>query len=254
MRQPDRGRGIHRPHWRETNSAAFHRMHSRSFAEDPQPDLPDCFCHQAYVEKLVHGLKSLKNEGREEQAEQDELSPARAATEKTSADQSPPWQPKTLFRTCLSSLATSDAFGAMMAADADRRGFFAADKKAFPGDGLSYNWSIQRRWFCGFVPITDFVHVVEYAYTAAKAIHADPSSRWAQYLDWVRACRQGHLPEVMADLERWQSRLEPLPHDPEIPQGDPRKILHATVTYLTNNGPRMDYPRYRREGLPALPP
>lgn len=250
-RQPDQGRGIHRPHWRETKNAAFHRMHSRSFEEDPQPDLPDCFCHQAYVEKLVHGLKSLKNEGRQDQAEQEQPPPSPAATQKTSAEESPPWQPKTLFRTCLSSLATSDNFGVMMAAEADRRGFFTAAKKAFLGDGLSYNWSIQRRWFPGFVPITDFVHVVEYAYTAAKAIHPDAPSRWRQYLDWIQACWQGRLPEVMADLQRWQRRLGPPPQDAEIPDNDPRKILHATVTYLTNNGPRMDYPRYRREGLPV---
>jgi hypothetical protein len=60
-REPDRGRGIHQPHWRETKNAAFHRMQSRSFDADPQVDLPNCFRNQAYVEKLVNGLKCLKN-------------------------------------------------------------------------------------------------------------------------------------------------------------------------------------------------
>ena len=31
---------------------------------------------------------------------------------------------------------------------------------------------------------------------------------------------------------------------------DPRRRVQAAVTYLTNNQSRMDYPRYRREGLP----
>lgn len=48
-REPDQGRGVHQPHWRETKNAAFHRMKSETFAEDPQPELPDCFRNEAYV-------------------------------------------------------------------------------------------------------------------------------------------------------------------------------------------------------------
>ena len=68
-REPDQGRGVHQPHWRETKNAGFHRMKSQSFSEDPQPELPDCFRNEAYVEKLVKGLKNLKKEGREEELE-----------------------------------------------------------------------------------------------------------------------------------------------------------------------------------------
>jgi hypothetical protein len=59
-REVNQGPGVHKPRWRETKSAGFHRMHSQSFEEDPQPELPDCFRNEAYVEKLVKGLKSLK--------------------------------------------------------------------------------------------------------------------------------------------------------------------------------------------------
>ena len=65
--EPGRGRGVHNAQWRETKNAAFHRMTSKSFEIDPQPELPDCFRNQTYVEKLVHGLKSFKNQGREEE-------------------------------------------------------------------------------------------------------------------------------------------------------------------------------------------
>jgi hypothetical protein len=100
-REPDRGRGIHGPHWRETKNAAFHRMQSCSFDEDPQPELPDCFCNQAYVEKLVKGLKSLKNEGFQEALEAEPLSAVGGETAMTPARQLVAWQPETLFRTCL---------------------------------------------------------------------------------------------------------------------------------------------------------
>jgi hypothetical protein len=41
------------------------------------------------------------------------------------------WRPEPLFRTCLSSLADSNAFGRQMEVEADARGFYHAQKKAF---------------------------------------------------------------------------------------------------------------------------
>jgi len=250
-REPDRGRGVHQPRWRETKNAAFHRMRSRSFDDDPQIDLPDCFRNQAYVEKLVNGLKCLKKEGFREDAPTERLATVGGETIESQKEASPAWQPETLFRTCLSSLATSENFGPMMAAEADARGFFAARKRAFLGDGLPYNWSIQKRWFPTFVPITDFVHAVEYVYTAAKAIHSDAAPRWRQYLAWANACWQGRVGEVIAELQQWQSQRGPSPEGMEIPDNDPRKIILATTRYLSNNQERMNYPDYRRAGLPV---
>jgi len=250
-REPDRGQGIHQPHWRETKNAAFHRMQSRSFQEDPQPDLPDCFRNQAYVEKLVKGLKTLKKAGAEEETESAPATLPNASSAPTTAEQAVAWQPETLFRTCLSSLASSEEFGAMMAAEADARGFYTARKKAFLADGLPYNWSIQQRWFREFEPIVDFVHVVEYAYTAAKAVCPDAAVRWQQYVDWASACWRGCAREVIAELQDWQSQLGPLPPGEEVAEHDPRKVIRATISYLTNNRSRMDYPRCRQEGLPV---
>jgi len=109
----------------------------------------------------------------------------------------------------------------------------------------------QQRWFPDFVPIADFVHAVEYVHTAAKALHSDAAPRWRQYLAWVNACWQGRVDDVIAELHRWQAQLGPLPEGAEIPDNDARKIVPATARYLTNNRSRMDYPGYRRRGLPV---
>jgi hypothetical protein len=250
-RAPDQGRGVHQPHWRETKNAGFHRMKSEAPSQDPQPELPDCFRNEAYVEKLVKGLKSLKNEGREEEVEAEQPSPTSMASEKVLPQKVVSWQPQTLFHTCVSSLTSSEEFGPMMAAEADRRGLFTAKKKAFVGDGQGYNWTIQQRWFRDFVPIADFVHAVEYVYTAAKTVHADAPSRWRQYLEWATACWKGEVAKVIADLGVWQSRIGILPEGAKLPESDPRKIIHSVTTYLGNSSGRMDYPRYRRQGLPV---
>ena len=203
------------------------------------------------VEKLVNGLKSLKNGGREDDTASSDPSDETAESACAADGKSSSWQPETVFRTCVSSLADSETFGPMMAAEADQRGFYTAVKQAFLGDGLAYNWTIQRRWFPTFTAIADFVHVVEYIYTASKAIHPDVAARWQHYLAWVTACWQGRVGDVIKDLDVWQARLGPLADGEPPPDGDPRSILQSTVTYLTNNAPRMDYPNYRRNGLPV---
>jgi hypothetical protein len=250
-RELGQGRGVHQPHWRETKNAGFHRMKSEVSSEDPQPEMPDCFRNEAYVEKLVKGLKNLKKDGREEELEAESPLPTSTASAEALRQDQVSWQPETLFRTCISSLASSEEFGPMMAAEADARGFFTAKKKAFVGDGQSYNWTIQQRWFPRFVPIADFVHAVEYVYAAAQTAYADTPSRWRQYLKWATACWTGDVAKVIADLRVWQSRIGVLPKGEQVPENDPRKIIHSVITYLGNNCGRMDYPRYRRQGLPV---
>lgn len=240
------GHGVHQPHWRETKNAAFHRMQSESHELDPQPELPESFRTQAYVEKLVLGLKKARNPSLE-------LLPAKSPDEAPVAITEPEepieWQPRTLLRTCISSLASSDEFGPQMAVEADARGFFSAGKRAFLGDGQAYNWTIQQQWFSNFTPIADFIHIVEYVYEAAKALHPDPSARWTQYVVWITACWQANVVQVLQELQQHLLAMDA--SAAMVGDADPRKIVQRTLTYLTNNRPRMDYPRYRREGLPV---
>ena len=90
----------------------------------------------------------------------------------------PDWRPEVLFRSCLSSLADSDAFGRMMAAEADARGFYCAQKQSYVADGLPYNWTIQQRHFPTFTPILDFVHAIEHLYAVARAVSENDEATW----------------------------------------------------------------------------
>ena len=58
-----------------------------------------------------------------------------------------PWPPVPLVRTCQATTHDSEAFGPMVAAEADRRNFFAATSRVFLGDGGPWIWKIHRTFF-----------------------------------------------------------------------------------------------------------
>jgi hypothetical protein len=222
VRQPDHGPGVHEPAWRETKTAVLLRMKRHESAVDPQPKLPLCFA--APLGSAVEPPPTIE--------------PAVPA-------EKPDWKPVPLVRSGLATLSDSDTFGWMAAAAAEERGFFTAAAKAFVSDGLPYNWSIQRRHFADFEPILDFVHASEHVHDAAKATGqgVELGRRWAEL------CWQGLVGDVLGEIAEHQSRINP----PTNPKDDPDHlwcVLDRERGYLENNQSRMDYPRYRRAGLP----
>src|SRR5262249_28729507 len=133
------------------------------------------------------------------------------------------WRPKRLVRTVLSSIANSKIFGKQMEREAKRRRFGEAKIKAFLGDGLPWNWSIQKWHFKDFTPILDFIHVLSYLFVAAKAIHQADEDAWDQYLVWMRGAWQGEIVQVLEELRHWQRKHGESFAD--TPEQDPRVIL-----------------------------
>jgi hypothetical protein len=178
---------------------------------------------------------------------------ATAAAAVADTTTTPAWPPQRRARTCVASLATSHEFAKMLATEAYGRGFFAADQRAFLGDGLAYNWNIQQRWFADFVPILDFVHPLSYLYATAGALSGQAEQRWELYVRWMSASWQGRVQDVLAELRQGQARLQEAlgPSPGKLAASDPREVLRRAINYLENNAARMDYPRYRRLGLPV---
>jgi hypothetical protein len=187
-------------------------------AADPQPDLPACFAHP---------LRTTA-----------EVSPI--ADSDPAASQ--PKRREILFRTGLATLENSVDFAWQAAAAAENRGLFSAGARAFVSDGQAYNWTIHRSHFRSFEPILDFVHASEHVPNAAHAV-GESGERW------VELCWRGCVADVRSEMGERLSHLTP-PVDPDNEPDHPWCILRREHGYLTNNQPRMDYPRYRREGLP----
>ena len=230
-RTPSRGPGVHAPHWRENKNAGFFRMTGDVHAEDPCPDLPPCFTDRKQMQDLLTGLNF------DEEA---------AAVNQEKPDLS--WRPNSSFRTCISSLCDSERFGELMAAEADRRGFYSALRQSFLGDGLPYNWAIHAKHFSTFTPILDFIHPIERLHETSRALFDDDEQAWQECTKWMTLCWAGDVEEVIGLLEANQKVLG-LPDD-DTPAGDVRHVLAETITYLRNNVSRMNYPAYRQAGLP----
>ncbi len=245
-REPGVGPGVQQPQAKEDKIALLLSLRSATHAEDPQPEPPAAFRDHPRVARLVRQIKAQSappaGEPPADTPAADPLvEPAPAARRRD--------PPERLVRTCVASMYASAAFGPLVAAEAQTRAFFDAPRQAFVADGQQYNWTLQRAYFPHFEPIADFLHVLCYLYPAAWAVHPEEAARWQQYVTWMTACWQGRVAEVVAELAIWQERLGRPP--PEAEALDARQLVQDAVTYLRNNAARMDYPRYRRQGLPV---
>lgn len=245
-RAADAGPGVHQAQNKEDKIACLLSLQSERHDQDPQPEPPESFTQPRRVQRLVRAIKGLPSDHPAEPAEAEEAAEPPLAAKARPVKESP----QRLVRTCVASLQEARAFGPMVAAEAQERDFYRAKRRAFLGDGLAYNWSIWKACFRDFEPIVDLLHVLCYLYLAAWATGGAHGQRWSLYLAWLQACWQGRVRAVIEELRPWQDRLGKPPVNEEIGEFDPRRLVAEALSYLGNNQKRMDYPRYRQEGLP----
>jgi hypothetical protein len=235
-------------HWRESKVAVLETYRNVIHAADPDPDVPRCFLDLKRTKEMVRGLGhdlpvGLEFEAQAKSREQDD--PA-----KKGGDRKPrPGRPKRLVRSVLASRKCSDEFGPIVHQAAWERNFFGASRKAFLGDGLAVNWTIQRRHFAGFTPILDFVHALSYVFAAAFAGRPQDEAKEV-YKRWIEAVWSGQVASLLIEMEERSQVLGEPP--PECADSDPRKLVSESLRYLKNNADRMRYDDYRRQGLPIM--
>ena len=239
--------GVHEAQNKEDKIACLTTLAGPTFATDPCPEPPESFLCPRRVQRLVARMKGQAGPDDTQEIQEESAAP-------TGHRPGERWSPRRLVRTCVASLAASASFGPLVAAEAQGRHFYRAKRRAFVADGAAYNWTIHAGYFREFEPVVDLLHVLCYLYTSARAVGADEPSGWQQYRAWMRACWQGRVADVLVELDRWQERLG-LPPSGEArsaeDRSDPRRVVWEARSYLRNNQQRMDYPRYRRMGLPT---
>ena len=118
-----------------------------------------------------------------------------------------------------------------------------AERLAFVADGAHVNWTIQRKHFSRAVPILDLMHALSYAYSAAGCENDETVyPRWAGWI-W-----SGKVDRVIEELQTMQRRIGEPPSEPSA--SDPRQRVRRALVYYENHRLKMNYPEYRRLGLP----
>jgi hypothetical protein len=230
-------RDEHEGFWREVKVGCLLSMTSEVTSSDPCPALPSTFADPGRMGEIVREIKgfSAASEPLRQGAEMPcDLEPDR------------PNRPQPLVKSVVATCDAVGRFGPRLAAAAYQRGFHAAARKAFVGDGSETNWGVWRKHFSHYTPILDFVHALTYVYAAAMA--GQPTREgWAAYHEWAQWVWSGQVARVIAALRERQAQLGKPANDEE---GTPRSQVAETLRYLTNQQSRMRYDEYRQQGLP----
>ncbi len=160
-----------------------------------------------------------------------------------------PMSPKVITRDVVATLENSRHLGLKLAAHAWSLGLFQATFKSFVGDGSSWIWTIFDKHFrpFKFIAVLDIIHAVTYVYAAATAGRTEKDGTRI-YHQWVSWLWSGEVSQVIRALAKRQSELG-VPTEEDGPTS-PRQIVSGALTYLQNQQSRMNYPLYRKLGLP----
>jgi hypothetical protein len=241
-------RGEKRSWWKESKAACLMTFSGRPSADDPLPDLPESLRNPLFAVPrflaIGHSARGDSHESaRTETAKTRDLASSPPQNAEIAAEQREftRWSPEPLVRSVTATCASYDHLAEITLAAAWQRGFTAADRKAFLGDGLQVNWRLHRDYFPDYEPIVDLMHAMSYVYAAAIASTGQYEQGWRRYEEWATAVWRGQVDVVIREIRRLQATASD------------QAVLHEldrSLTYLSHNAPRMQYARYRRLGLP----
>lgn len=240
--------------WRETQAGVLQTYQSTPSAVDPHPEVPECLKDPLWIIPKVNeihrssGSSSDCDESNRGARADNSTSPGKSPRAESSEGNSKPsrkdhkrWSGgDPLVQTIVATRQGYDHLGLALAAEAYRRGFNKAEVKAFMGDGLKVNWSLWATHFSHYTPIVDIMHALAYVYGGAIACCGRIEDGWQLYVQWLEWTWSGDVDQVITAMKRQAADQEEVSED-----------LRRAITYLSNNASRMQYARYRREGLPV---
>ncbi len=145
------------------------------------------------------------------------------------------------WNAAIESIATRDTdkelapFARRVLREMERRDFFAVARWVVLGDGAPWIWNFADEHAPDAIQIVDVWHAKQHVFDVARALYGKGSDLARQ---WGKARRdeldQGRLDLVIAALQEHADHCEEAARN---------------VDYFRNNRARMDYPRFRDQGL-----
>ena len=224
-------------HWKQETGGLALSMTSEVHERDPCPDFPNwLFASDVVTEiaSLAHRRETPENIGDSTSEDESPLAPQGQAGFE--------WTPEIVSREIIASTEGTEV-ARHLEWIAWEHGITSAPRQAFVADGASSIWAIHKKYFSQMTAIVDLMHALSYAYRAAAVLDEE-----GLYRRWATAIWQGRVREVLEELKTHQERLGLPPQDASA--DDPRQRIGRAITYYTNHQSRMNYPDYRRLGLP----
>lgn len=243
LRADDGGRGVRQPRWSDTKVACLETYPAKADDADGQPEPPAVFLDPPAVMRLCQEIQQVRNDpSTRPTAAKSSAPPVEQVGAKT--------RPGRLVRTAVASMESVEGFGWQVAAEAQRRGFYQAPHRALVGDGGNWIEPMGELHFAGWTQILDFLHLLVHLFAAATAaFRGQGKLAWRLYERMLRAAWAGQVQHVLTLLREQLDRLGPPPSDAR--QDDSRRIVAGVLAYVGQNARRMNYPQYRRDGLPV---
>ncbi len=116
------------------------------------------------------------------------------------------------------------------------------------GDGGNWIEPLGQMHFAGWEQVLDFLHLLVHLFAAARLAYAgDAKAAWELYERMLRNAWGGRTQAVIDDLKSELGRLR----GKSSTGKDACRVVELALGYVERNRDRMDYPRYRRMGLPV---
>jgi len=160
---------------------------------------------------------------------------------------------KAIRKTYLATQERVEAFREKVAVEGRKRGAETAKVLVFLGDGAAWVWKTAREVFPRAIEVLDWYHAMEHLWAVGRARFGTAEGAAEA---WVREQAEhlweGRVETVIEAIRTISAELG-APDEgvrEEARERDPRWVAYRNIGYFTENRGRMDYPRYREEGLP----
>jgi hypothetical protein len=141
--------------------------------------------------------------------------------------------------TYVAAIETAEAFGRRIFTEAIRRGSRCAEEIIVLGDGAPWIWNIADEHFPGATQIVDLYHAREHLSNLAKVLYGPGSFKAKLWADArIAELDAGNVQTLLATM----SRLRPVAETA-------KDELRKASAYFETNVARMQYARFRRQGL-----
>ena len=138
-------------------------------------------------------------------------------------------------------LGEPEPFGKLLSAEAERRGYDRAQKRASVGDGAKWIWNLTGLCFPTSWEIVDWYHGLDHLWAVSRLTHGEGTASGKR---WVKRRKDDlWLGQVQTVIEAIEALTQGL-------STKAQQEVQTQAGYFRNNARRMQYQEFREEGYP----